>query len=148
MEAQTMFRKLFLLGVLLLVVGNLFADEIRTTIEITGVTVNGGSVYIAVFSNENDYKSETAFVNFILKPDNTTLVHFLDLPEGGYVVSVFQDSNNDGKLNNNIFGIPTEPVGIINYNLRGSPGDFNKLKALVNKSATKLTVNMGKIKAL
>jgi len=45
-----MFRKLFFLGVLLLIVEGLFADNINTTIEINGVTVNGGAVYAAVYS--------------------------------------------------------------------------------------------------
>jgi len=77
-----MLRKVLSLGVLLLVVGNSFADEIKTTIEINGVIVNGGLVYVVVYSNENDYKNESAFTQFILQPDNTTLTYFLDLPEG------------------------------------------------------------------
>jgi len=141
-----MYKIAFVFCVLLLVTGSLFADNVYTTIEINGVTVNGGSVYVSVYSNENDYKSETAFDQFILQPDNKTLTHFLELPEGEYVVSVFQDSNNDGKLKTGVFGIPKEPVGKTNYNLKGSPGDFNKLKAPVNSGSTKLIVNMGKVK--
>jgi uncharacterized protein (DUF2141 family) len=147
MEAY-MFKNLFFLCVSFLVVESLFADNIRTTIEINGVTVNGGLVYVAVYSNENDYKSETAFAKFILQPDKTTLTHFLDLPEGEYVVSVFQDKNGDEELNTGAFGLPSEPVGKTNYNLRGAPGGFNKLKAPVNGNSTKLVVNMGKVRLL
>jgi uncharacterized protein (DUF2141 family) len=131
-----------------LVVESLFAGDIHTTIEINGVTVNGGLVYVAVYSNENDYKNETAFAKFILQPDNTTLMYFLDLPEGEYVVSVYQDKNGDEKLNSGLFGMPSEPVGKTNYNLRGAPGGFNKLKAPVNNSSTRLIVNMGKVRLL
>jgi uncharacterized protein (DUF2141 family) len=147
MEAY-MIRKILLLCVLYLIVGSLFADEINTTIEINGVIVNGGPVYVAVYSNENDYKNETAFAQFILQPNNTVLTYSLDLPEGEYVVSAYQDKNGDEKLNSGLFGIPLEPVGITNYNLRGAPGRFNKLKAPINKNSAKLIVNMGKIKAL
>ena len=143
-----MLRKLLLLSVLLFVVGGLFAENINTTIEINGVTVNGGLVYVSVYSNENDYKNEKAFTSFILQPIKTTLTHSLDLSEGEYVVSVFQDINSNDKLDENIFGIPSEPVGKTNYNLRGAPGGFNKLKAPVNKGSTKLIVNMGRVKAL
>jgi uncharacterized protein (DUF2141 family) len=143
-----MFRKLLLLCVLLFVVKSLFAENIYTTIEINGVTVNGGLVYVAVYSNENDYKNETAPISFILRPDKTTLTHYLDLPEGEYVVSVFQDINSNDKLDENIFGIPSEPVGKTNYSLRGAPGGFNKLKVPINNVSTKLIVNMGRIKAL
>jgi len=121
---------------------------IYTTIEINSVTVNGGLVYVAVYSNENDYKNEKAFASFILKPDNATLTHSLDLPEGEYVVSVFQDKDGDGKLNSGLFGLPTEHVGKTNYSLRGPPGGFNKLKVPVNNNSTKLTVNIGRVKPL
>jgi len=143
-----MFRKLLFLCLSFLVVGSLFADEIYTTIEINGVTVNGGLIYVAVYSNENDYKNETAFTQFILQPNNTVLTYSLDLPEGEYVVSAYQDKNGDEELNSGLFGIPSEPVGKTNYNLRGAPGGFNKLKVSVNKNSTKLIVNMGRVKAL
>jgi uncharacterized protein (DUF2141 family) len=131
-----------------LVVGNVFADNISATIEINGVIVNGGLVYVAVYSNENDYKAETPFIKFILEPVNTTITHNLELPDGEYVVSVFQDKNGDEKLNFTIFGIPTEHIGITNYNLRGAPSGFNRLKAPINNSSTKLIVNMGRVKPL
>jgi len=143
-----MLRKLLLLGVLLLVVEGLFADDISTTIEINGITVNGGLVYVAVYSNENDYNNETSFASFILQPDDTTLTYFLDLPEGEYVVSAFQDKNGDEKLNSTIFGIPTEHVGKTNYSLRGPSPSFQKLKTPVNNNSTKLIVNLGRVKPL
>jgi uncharacterized protein (DUF2141 family) len=143
-----MFRKMLFLCVSFLVVESLFADNIHTTIEINGVTVNGGLVYVAVYSSENDYKNEAAFAQFMLQPNNTVLTYSLDLPEGEYVVSAYQDKNGDEKLSSGLFGIPSEPVGKTNYNLRGAPGSFNKLKAPVNNSSTKLIVNMGKVRLL
>jgi uncharacterized protein (DUF2141 family) len=67
------------------------------------------------------------------------------LPSGEYVVSAFQDKNGDGKLNTGIFGIPTEHVGMTNYNLKGAPGGFKKLKVPINNNSTRLIVNMGKV---
>jgi uncharacterized protein (DUF2141 family) len=147
MEAY-MFRKTLLLFVLFLAVEFLFADNINATIEINGVIVNGGSVYVAVYSNENDYKAEKPFVKFILNPSSGRITHSLELPDGEYVVSVFQDTNSNGDLDTNLFGIPSEPIGKTNYGLRGAPGGFNKLKTPVNKNSAKLIINMGKVKAL
>ena len=143
-----MFRRFFSVCFSLLILGNLFADNIYTTIEISGVIVNGGLVYVAVYSNENDYKAETPSIKFILDPVNSTITRNLELPEGEYVVSVFQDSNNDGKPNTGLFGMPKEPVGKTNYNLRGAPGSFNKLRAPINNNSTRLIVNMGKVRML
>jgi uncharacterized protein (DUF2141 family) len=143
-----MQKKVLILCVFIMVAGNCFADNIRAVVEINGVTVNGGLVYVAVYSNENDYKDEVPFISFILNPVNTSLTHSLELPEGEYVVSSFQDKNGDKKLNSTIFGIPTEHVGKTNYNLRGVPGGFNRLKAPVSHSSTRLIVNMGRVKPL
>jgi uncharacterized protein (DUF2141 family) len=147
MEAY-MFRKIILLCVSFLIVESLFAGNIQTTIEINGITINGGLVYVAVYSNENDYKAETTSVKFILDPVSSTITRSLELSEGEYVVSVFQDTNNDGELNTGFFGMPSEPVGKTNYKLKGAPGGFNKLKTPVNNSTTRLIVNMGKVRLI
>jgi uncharacterized protein (DUF2141 family) len=143
-----MLRKLLFLCVVFLAVESAFADNISVTVEINGITVNGGSVYVAIYSNENDYKTETAYTKFILEPVKSVIISDLELPEGEYVVSVFQDKNGDGKLNKTIFGIPTEHVGMTNYSLRGAPGGFNKLKTPVNNNLKKIIVNMGRVKPL
>ena len=143
-----MFKKLLFLCVFLFVFGNVFADNINATIEINGITVNGGSIYVAVYSNENDYKAEKPFVKFIINPVNSKISHALELPNGEYVVSVFQDTNSNGNLDTNVFGIPSEPIGKTNYGLRGAPGGFNKLKTPINNNSTKLIINLGKVKAL
>jgi len=41
-------------------------------------------------------------------------VVFHDLPVGQYAVSVFQDGNDNGRLDTNIFGIPRERFGFSN----------------------------------
>ena len=140
-----MYKKLFFLCVLFAVMESVFADN-NVTLEVNGVIIQGGSVYVAVYSNENDYKAETPFIKFILDPVNSTITRNLELPNGEYVVSVFQDANSDGVLDTNFFGMPREPVGITNYNGRGIPGGFHKLKVPVNNYSTRITVNMGSIR--
>jgi uncharacterized protein (DUF2141 family) len=53
------------------------------------------------------------------------VVTFADLPEGTYVVSVYQDSNDNEQLDKNIFGIPKEKYGFSN-----NPGRPNYGKSL------------------
>jgi len=142
-----MFRKA-LFFILFCVTVNIYADNIQVTLEINGITVNGGLLYVAVYSNENDYKNEKAFINFTLQPASVRITHSLELPAGDYVISIFQDTNNDGKLNTGLFGIPTEPVGKTNYNLKGASGNFNKLKVPVNNNSRVLTVNMGRVRVI
>jgi uncharacterized protein (DUF2141 family) len=122
-----------------------FAD-IKTTLQINGVVVQGGLVYVAVYSNENDYRAENPSVRFILDPINSTITHSLELPNGEYVVTIFQDVNSNGILDTNFFGMPKEPVGITNYNGRGIPRGFHQLKVPVNNNSTRITVNMGNVR--
>ena len=125
---------------------NVFANNIRTVIEITGVNVNGGSVHVGVFTNERDHRRDIPFAEFILESTSSTLTHELDLPEGDCLVWAYQDSNNNGKLDTGFFGIPNEPIALTNYSGRGIPGGFNKHKVPVNRSIIKISVNLGVIR--
>jgi uncharacterized protein (DUF2141 family) len=118
---------------------------INITIEINRITVRGGQVHIAVYSNEIDYKNEKYYAGFVLEPTAATMTHTVDLPEGEYVVAVFQDVNGNGVLDYNFFRIPKEPVGITNYDSQLVPGGFQKLKVPVNSGTGKITVNLRKI---
>jgi len=89
-----MFKKILFVCALLWITNNSFADNIHTAIKINNVNINSGLVYVAVYSNETDYKNEQAFVSFIMESTDTILTYYLELPEGEYVVSVFQDKNN------------------------------------------------------
>ena len=140
-----MLKKLFFICALFAAAGSAFADN-NVTLEVNGVIVQGGPVYTAVYTNENDYKAETAFIRFILDPVNSSITRNFELPDGEYVVSVFQDINSNGKLDTNFFGIPRELVGITNYSGRGIPGSFHKLKVPVNNYSTRIIVNMGNIR--
>ena len=125
---------------------NVFAKNINIAVELTGVTVNGGDVHVFVFSNEQDYKKDIRFKSFTMKSTDSILAYMLDLPEGEYLISAFQDTNGNGKTDTGFLGIPKEPIGITNYNGRGVPGGFNKHKVLVNSSTSKISVNLGVIK--
>lgn len=125
---------------------NAFAANVHIVLEITGVNINGGNVHVFVFSNEQDYKKDISFTSFILESTNSRLIYELDLPEGEYLISSFQDTNGNGKTDTGFLGIPKEPVGITNYNGHGSPGGFNKHKVPVNNSTSIISVNLGVIK--
>ncbi|MDZ7842917.1 MAG: DUF2141 domain-containing protein [Gammaproteobacteria bacterium] len=45
----------------------------------------------------------------------------VEVPDGRYAIAVYQDLNGNGRLDSNLVGIPTEPVGF-SRNARGSMG--------------------------
>jgi uncharacterized protein (DUF2141 family) len=121
---------------------NMFADNIHTVIEITGINVNGGSVHVGVFTNEQDHKRDRPFATFILESMDSTLAYELELPEGYCLISAYQDTNNNGKMDTGFFGIPKEPIALTNYSGSGIPGGFNKHKVPINRNTIKISVNL------
>jgi uncharacterized protein (DUF2141 family) len=120
----------------------LAAEEITVTLEFTGVKINGGDVYVAVYDSAESVKNDQPHSKFRLDPVSTTISAQTQLREGYYRVMAFQDENGNGELDTGLFGIPKEPFGISNYSGRGIPGNFEKLKLWIGQGTGKVTVNL------
>ena len=120
----------------------LSADKLTVTLEFTGVKINGGAVYVAVYDSDEAFRNEQPCRTFRLEPVSATVSVKTQLNEGYYRVSAFQDENGNGKLDTGLFGIPKEPVGISNYGGRGIPGNFEKLKLWIGRGSEKVVVNL------
>ena len=121
---------------------NIFAD-VNFTLEITGIEVNKGKIYVDLFSNENGYKKVIPYLSFVLESTTSTIIHRFDIPEGEYVIAVYQDTNNNGEMDTNFIGFPKEPFAISNYR-GGIPVSFNRLKFPINNNSNRISMNMGK----
>jgi uncharacterized protein (DUF2141 family) len=93
-------------------IGNLFAGTL--TIRVENTAPGMGHLMVGIFTDEKTfpdvyYKGQRTAVT-----DRITVITFTGLPEGSYAVSVYQDSNDNGKLDKNIFGIPREKYGFSN----------------------------------
>jgi uncharacterized protein (DUF2141 family) len=126
-------------------IGNIFAnDTIRFALEITGINVNQGQLYVKIYSNDRDYKSDIPYAAYVLESTSQSIVYSFDILEGEYLIALFQDTNNNGKLDTNFLGFPTEPVGLSNYS-GGIPGGFNRQKIPINNNSNRVTINIGRI---
>jgi uncharacterized protein (DUF2141 family) len=134
-----------LMFLLLLYIGNIFAsNNVSFTLDITGINVNDGKIYVKIYSNERDYKKDIPYISFTLEGVSKNITHSFDIPEGEYLIALFQDTNNNGMLDTNFLNFPKEPVGLSNYN-GGIPGGFNKQKIPINAGSNKITINIGKV---
>jgi len=123
--------------------GNIFAvDTIGFALEITGINVHQGQIYIKIYSNESDYKNDIPYIAFILESASRNIVYSFDILEGEYLIALYQDTNNNGKLDTNFLGFPREPAGLSNYS-GGIPGGFNRQKIPINNNSNRITINMG-----
>ena len=137
---KTAKKHLFLIGVILISLSNVYADS-ALAIEIHNVVVNGGTVYVSVFFNEQSYKSKIADMIFPIDPTNNIVEREITLPEGEYLVSVYQDINENGEMDFGLFWNPQEPYGF--SNMEGKiPGSFHKLKIVMNNSNRRVTIHL------
>ena len=125
---------------LLLCIGmqSVFAD-VTISIEINNVNTNGGIIYGYVYFTESAYRNKKADVTFKVNPSNSTVMYELQLPERELMISIFQDNNGNGILDNGLFNVPKEPVGMTNYN-GGIPGNFNKLKVNISNNNRRINI--------
>ena len=134
---------LFLLACALAISG--FAhDTIRFALEITGINVNQGQIYVKIYSNDRDYRNDIPYAVYVLESTNQSIVYSFDILEGEYLIALFQDTNNNGQLDTNFLGFPREPVGLSNYS-GGIPGGFNRQKISINNNSNRVTINMGRV---
>ena len=74
--------------------------------------IGKGTILIALYGSEADFDNDENVVQSAkitvdkVGPYTTKLEN---LPSGKYVLALFQDVNDNGKLDTNLFGIPKEP---------------------------------------
>lgn len=100
-----------------LVSGTLQPDKTELRVQLTGIDKAKGQILVAL------YDRETAFLNTqkahslkVLPVENkgTLSLSLGALPTGEYALACFHDLNNNGKLDKNLLGVPTEPYGFSN----------------------------------
>ena len=73
-------------------------------------------------------------------------ITFNDLPSKTYAVAVFLDHNEDGKLNRNFLGIPTEKFGFSsNPIIKNGPPKFGNSAILVVGKNTNIQIELQSI---
>ena len=135
-------KKILILLIFLLYSTSIFANQLNVTIEINEVLPNQGKIVIAIFNSKNGYKKKIPYKALTIDSTSTTLLVDEVLPNGEYVISMFQDKNGNGKLDTYFFGIPKEPIGITNYFKKGIPGGFKKLKVEINEDKMIIKIKM------
>ena len=93
------------------------------TLLIEGFDNEQGKAKIALCDSEEDYDTDdSAFQVASLDIKDTKVKYiFRDIPFGDYAIKVYHDEDNDGKLDKNLWGAPSEDYGFSN-NARGKFG--------------------------
>jgi uncharacterized protein (DUF2141 family) len=130
--------KLFLILVFL---GMSFASSATLKIVVTDIQVGKGNVVVEVYGNDKDFIKNPLKAQTIIATANSMDFSF-DIPDGIYAVMIYQDINENKKLDRRMIGIPKEPYGLSNnYTPHFGPPKFEDCKfKLVNE--TTLTIKL------
>jgi len=119
-----MMKKIVFIMVFVLVSAVVFAQQNTLTVNITGINSIKGNVYVYLYTSEEGFPIKISKANSFKKAkviSNSVTVYLKNLKPGTYAVSVYQDIDTNGKINQNFLGIPREPVGVSN-NVKGFMG--------------------------
>lgn len=114
-------KTLIAAAALLLTAGAAHAQDAKITFDFqTGYS--GGTIRVALFDSAQAYGGGAPVAQRMATVSSpTTEVVFEGLPPGDYAMRSFHDWNDDGEMNTNPFGMPTEPYAFSN-NARGNMG--------------------------
>ena len=110
------------------------------SIEVHGVRSGDGRVYVAVHGPESKdtFPSGDDIVSGLREPARIGTLHFVvnDLPAGRYAVNAFHDENDNGELDTNLVGIPSEGYGFANDpSTTFGPADFEEAAVTVGETS-------------
>ena len=102
---------------------NVTQKEGKIVVMMTNIPENEGVAMVALSNSKENYeKKGIAFMGQSAEvAENRAEVVFENVPYGIYAIKVFHDEDEDGEMNTNFLGIPSEAYGFSN-NAKGSFG--------------------------
>ncbi len=105
-------------------------------INVDNVIPSKGAIYLSVYENDETFCSEETFVFANIYPVNSTRslhIKISDLPYGNYAVAIYQDVNDNRKMDKNLMGVPKEPFAFSNgATAKWSEPEFDDAKFTFN----------------
>jgi uncharacterized protein (DUF2141 family) len=114
----------------------LSAQNVKLTVTVSGLKNDTGIVKVGLYNSDGTflkttYKSLTSEIK-----NNQVVVTFDNLPTGEYAISTYHDENNNGKLDRNAMGVPSEAYAASN-NAKGfmGPPSYKDAKFVLDKDS-------------
>lgn len=105
-----------------------------------------GKVLFAVFNSSSQFPKGTAVKTGGVAVSGRDVTATIDLPPGTYAISVFLDENGNGKLDQNVIGIPKERFGFSNNpRILTGPPSFNDCAVRVLDQQNDLDIRLIKL---
>ena len=113
------------------------------TVNVEGISEAKGSIMMGLF-DEATYNGDGAVTGAGLTVEGSSVTAVFDgLEPGEYAVRLYHDVNDDGEMNTNPFGMPTEPFAFSNdAKGRFGPAKWDDAKFTVESDGTVHTITM------
>ena len=129
-------------SLLMIILLNQQANAAKLTVNISDVSLGKGHVMVAVYAGEEAYQSGQPIRATKIKANNENeSVIFSALGEGEYVIQMYQDENDNGKLDMNMMGIPKEGYRFSNNVGRFGKPNYQEAKFVI-KNNTVIDLNL------
>lgn len=95
---------------------SLNATAHELVLQVDQITKTKGVMMIALYNSAESYKSDKNVFKGqkVAVAKNTLTINFGDVPAGDYAIKLYQDENENGVIDKNTIGIPTEGYGFSN----------------------------------
>ncbi|QOY93719.1 DUF2141 domain-containing protein [Massilia sp. UMI-21] len=117
------------------------AAELR--IQVDDLRSAQGKVMIAVYDSADSFLKRPARAARVTAEAGTVSAHIKDLPPGEYGIALFHDANDNGRMDSNAMGIPTEDHAFSN-NARGNmgPPTFEQVRFALPAAGATATISL------
>ncbi|WP_306523022.1 DUF2141 domain-containing protein [Rheinheimera sp.] len=97
-------------------------------VNIHQIKTTAGTLHVALYNNEAHYEAgeKALAVQKVAVSSNKIQLQFAGLAAGNYAIKVMHDENNNGELDRNLFGIPSEGYGFSNNGGQFGPASFSE----------------------
>ncbi len=81
------------------------------TIEIDNIQKAEGTIWVGIYNSETNFliKEKAILEEIKINQAGTQTIDIPGLKYGQYAVAIFHDENNNGEMDRNLLGIPSEP---------------------------------------
>jgi uncharacterized protein (DUF2141 family) len=119
------------------------ASAADLTIEVLDVKTGRGPIMIALYDSAATFLKQPARGIAAPATGVTVSIVFKDLPAGEYALAAFQDANNNGELDRNPMGMPTEEFAFSNnaYGHMGPPA-FDAVKVALAAAGASTSIKL------
>ena len=134
-------KSLIAIAALALMTSPAQAEETNLSVELTGLQASEGKLYISI-QKEEDYKAQRGHGGVFEVTEAGNETYTFSVPAGLYAVSIWHDTDNDGRFSMDENWIPTDGWGMSGTPSTDKEPVFDEVKVAIASSGTSVRIPM------